>query len=96
MSQQSQERPNFITRVLCVLWPSFLMAGVLEMLVFSMVDPDGLRLFGGAPVDLSPTAVYSLAFFVFWILVSTASALTQLLATTPDGPEPGIVVSHRR
>ena len=33
--------------------PSFLMAGVLEMLVFAVVDPATCSWFGGAPVDLS-------------------------------------------
>jgi hypothetical protein len=74
---------SFTVRVMCILWPSFLMAGVLEMLVFSLVDPGQLQWFGGAPVDLSPSAVYTLAFFAFWGVISTASALTQLLATMP-------------
>lgn len=74
---------NFTVRVLCVLWPSFLMAGVLEMLVFSVVDPGGLQWFGGAPIELSSSAIYTLAFFVFWAVISTAGALTQMLVTTP-------------
>lgn len=77
------ERPSFAVRVLCVLWPSFLMAGVLETLVFAVVDPHGLQWFGGNPVEWSPTAVYTVAFFVFWLVISTAGALTQLLVTTP-------------
>jgi hypothetical protein len=74
---------SFTVRALCILWPSFLMAGVLEMLVFSMVDPGSLQWFGGAPVEWSASAVYTLAFFVFWAAISTAGALTQMLVTTP-------------
>ena len=63
-------------------WPSFLMAGVLEILVFSLVDPSQLHWFGGAPVELSATAVYSLAFFAFWCAIAIAGVLSQLLSET--------------
>lgn len=48
-----------------VIWPAFLMAGLMEVLVFAMVDPQDLHWFG-QPVALSAQAVYTLAFFVFW------------------------------
>ncbi len=63
-----------------VAWPAFLMAGVMEMLVFSLVDPAQLHWFGGAPIGLSPTAIYSLAFFAFWVVIALASMISQLLA----------------
>ena len=81
----------FKMRAMAVLWPAFLMAGVLEMLVFSVVDPDNLHWFGGAPVELSLTAVYSLAFFVFWTVITTAGALTQLLEMSADEVNQGPV-----
>jgi len=75
--------------VLWVFWPSFLMAGVIEMLVFSMADPRELHGLGSDLMDLSPTAIYTLAFFCFWLVVATASALTLLLAAPePDGSNP--------
>ena len=78
---------------MAILWPSFLMAGVLETLVFAMVDPANLRWFGGAQVALSASAVYSLAFFVFWLVMAIAGGLTQLLALSADelnrGPPAG-------
>ncbi len=37
------------------LWPAFLVAGVIEMLVFAMVDPKHLHWFG-QPVTLSRQA----------------------------------------
>lgn len=64
---------------MAVLWPSFLMAGVLEMVVFAFVDPTQLQLFGGELLDWSPTAVYTVAFFLFWGLIAVSSALTGLL-----------------
>jgi len=69
-------------RALQILWPAFLMAGVLEVLVFAVVDPGDLRWFGAAPVELSPRAIYTLAFGVFWLVIATAGALTQLLVLT--------------
>jgi hypothetical protein len=71
-------------RAMVVLWPAFLMAGVLEMLVFALVDPGTLRWFGQAPVDLSPSAVYTLAFFVFWGAITLAGLLMLLLERSPD------------
>jgi len=65
---------------LIVGWPAFLVAGVLEMVVFAMVDPGDLHTFGGGRIDLSPQAVYTLAFLVFWAATSVAGALTLLLA----------------
>jgi hypothetical protein len=66
-------------RSMAVLWPSFLMAGVLEMIVFSVVDPARLQLPGGIALGWSPTAVYTAAFFVFWGVIAAAGALTELL-----------------
>lgn len=66
--------------LMAVVWPAFLMAGVLEMIVFSFVDPSQLHGFGGAPLALGRTAVYSLAFFVFWVVIATAAALSHRLA----------------
>lgn len=71
-------------RTMTILWPSFLMAGVLEGMVFSMVDPSELRWLGHAPLAASPQAVYTLSFLAFWALISTSGALTALLWTDPD------------
>jgi hypothetical protein len=71
-------------RVMAVLWPAFLMAGVLETLVFALVDPSSLHGFGGAPVEWSNSGVYTLAFFVFWGVIAAAGTLTQLLALSAD------------
>ena len=66
-------------RAMAILWPSFLMAGVLEVLVFALVDPGNLHWFGGEQVQLSSSAVYTLAFFVFWGVIAVAGALSRLL-----------------
>lgn len=69
-------------RFMWIAWPAFLLAGVIEMLVFAMVDPQNLHWFG-QPLALSREAVYTLAFFVFWILTMASSALTTLLSMSP-------------
>ncbi len=71
-------------RALQILWPSFLVAGVLEMLVFSAVDPGDLHWFGGAPIDASAQAVYTVVFLLFWGAIETAGALSALLSTESD------------
>ena len=69
-------------RLMWIAWPAFLMAGVLEMLVFAMVDPQDLHWFG-QPLVLSRQGVYTLAFFVFWAITMATSALTTLLSMSP-------------
>ena len=71
-------------RTMMILWPSFLMAGVLEGAVFSVVDPAELRWLGQVPIETSPMAVYSLSFLLFWGVISTSGALTTLLCIDPD------------
>lgn len=73
-------------RVVWVLWPAFLMAGMIEAVVFSAIDPLDLQFV--ANLQWSRNAVYSLAFLAIWAAVSVSSALTLLLAT-PDQPEAG-------
>jgi hypothetical protein len=70
-----------------VLWPAFLMAGVMEALVFAVVDPADLRWFGGANFDWPLPATYTLSFLIFWGVIAAACAITALLTTEPDdGP----------
>ncbi len=82
-------------RTMTILWPSFLMAGVLEGAVFSVVDPSDLRWLGHVPLDASPQAVYTLSFLAFWAVISTAGALTTLLWIDPDAIEPPTSPSPR-
>jgi hypothetical protein len=73
-------------RILVVLWPAFLMAGVMETLVFAVVDPADLRWFGGAQIGWSALAIYTVSFLIFWAVFSVAGALTTLLALPSPGP----------
>lgn len=86
MSQSAFDTPSpsvLSQRMMWIAWPSFLMAGVLEVLVFAMVDPQDLHWFGQA-VSLSREGVYTLAFFVFWLVTMLSSGLTTLLTLSPS------------
>lgn len=76
--------PGLTTRALIVLWPAFLAAGVLEMVVFALVDPQQLHGLGIDAATWPRGAVYSIAFLVFWLAVAAASAVSLWLATPPD------------
>lgn len=67
-----------IRRLMWIAWPAFLIAGVIEMLLFAVLDPQNLQWFG-QPLQLSREAIYTLAFFVIWVLTMISSALTVLL-----------------
>jgi hypothetical protein len=69
-----------------VLWPAFLMAGVLEMLVFAVVDPESLQDSTGEALPLSRSAAYSVAFLVFWAAIATSAAITRRLDTPGRAP----------
>ena len=71
-----------LQKLMWIAWPAFLVAGLLEMLVFAMVDPQDLHWFG-QPLELSRQGIYTLAFFVFWGVTMLSSALTTLLAMSP-------------
>ena len=71
---------RFGSTAMAVAWPSFLMAGVLEMLVFSVVDPGQLHWFGGAAIESGATTIYSVAFIVFWVVIAAAGLMSHLLA----------------
>jgi hypothetical protein len=44
-------------RMMWIAWPAFLVAGMLEMLVFAMVDPQDLHWFG-QPLEMSRQGIY--------------------------------------
>lgn len=69
-------------RLMWIAWPAFLMAGAIEMLVFTVADPEDLQWFGH-PLAFSREAVYTLSFFLFWILTMASGALTTLLSISP-------------
>ena len=64
-------------RLMWILWPSFLFAGIGTVLFFVLLDPVDLRFVG--PLELSRKAGYSIGFLFFWTLAAGSSALTCFL-----------------
>ena len=83
--QAGGEPRPFRERALLILWPAFVMAGVLDALVFVVVDPASLHWFSAEPLQWSRSAVYSVTFLIFWGVIATSAAMTHLL----EGPGPG-------
>ena len=76
--------PSRVMRfAMAVAWSAFLAAGVLEALVFAVVDPAELRWFGGAPIELSAQAIYTLSFLIFWGVIALGASLALLLVSLP-------------
>ena len=69
-------------RLMWILWPGFVAAIPAVGVIFSVVDPAELRLFG-ASFEGNRLAAYTLGFFFFWALGSACSALTVLLQRSP-------------
>ncbi len=70
-----------IQKVIAVLWPSFLAAGVETIVFFTIFDP--LNVF----IDYNVTrlAAYSIGFFLFWAFAIVPCILT-LFYTKPCKP----------
>ncbi len=74
MTQDGKEIP-VIQKVIAVLWPSFLTAGVATILFFAYFDPQLLMQVSGYG-EISRMAGYTIGFFLFWILTSITCVLT--------------------
>ena len=61
-----------------ILWPSFIVGGIGEVVCFTVFDPRELYLFGEA-TSLSRMAVYSIGFFLCWAFAAASSSLTVFL-----------------
>jgi len=60
-----------IQRVVAILWPSFIMAGIATILFTTAFDPAVIF----ADYDISRLGLYTICFFLFWVFgAATASA----------------------
>jgi hypothetical protein len=69
-------------KLMWVAWPAFLSACVLELFVFAMVDPHDVHWFG-QPLVLSRQGVYTVSFFLFWVISAVSNTVTALLGMPP-------------
>jgi len=65
-------------RWIWILWPSFIVGGIAEVIFFTVFDPMELTVFG-EPAGTSRLAVYSVGFLLFWAFAAASSALTCFL-----------------
>ena len=64
-----------------ILWPSFIVGGIGEVIFFTVFNPTELYLFGEVS-HLSRMAVYSVGFFLCWAFAAASSAFTVFLSST--------------
>ena len=69
-------------RAIWILWPSFVIAGIAEVVFFVLFDPIELELLGEV-LGVSRLAAYSVGFLLFWIFAAASSAFTSLLQGAP-------------
>ncbi len=70
-------------KLIQVLWPSFLVAGIVEIIFFTVVNPQELYLLGQA-VHFSAIATYSIGFFGFWLVCAASSLATLFFQQTSE------------
>ncbi|HEB59941.1 MAG TPA: hypothetical protein ENJ01_12015 [Gammaproteobacteria bacterium] len=74
MSTKQDEIPK-IQRVIAILWPSFLTAGLATILFFTAFDPVDMMVNAGYG-EINRLGGYTIGFFLFWITTSLSCALT--------------------
>jgi len=64
------------TKMIVILWLSFVMAGIATGVFFSAIDPDALRSCVTFP-EVSRMGAYTIGFLLFWLLAAVSSLLTS-------------------
>jgi hypothetical protein len=67
--------------LMLIMWPSFLMAGVASGVVFALIDPLDVAIFGY--ITPKREVMYAMAFFFFWFIASMSSLLSLYLMPRP-------------
>ena len=63
--------------LMVILWPSFLMAGVASAVVFALIDPLDVAIFGYFRPNRD--VLYAAGFFFFWLIAALSSLLTLFI-----------------
>lgn len=64
-----------------ILWPSFLMASFASAVVFALIDPLDIVIFGYIRPERA--FFYAVGFFFFWLIAGLSSVLT-LFVRSPE------------
>jgi hypothetical protein len=83
MSSLEVNTANNVKRWVLIVWPAFVAACLLEVLVFSMIDPGELH-WPGFLAQPSRQGIYTVAFFCFWLISMVGSGLAWWLACPDD------------
>jgi hypothetical protein len=67
-----------IQRIIAVMWPSFITAGIATILFFTAFDPSVVFV----DYDISRVGAYSIGFFLFW-LFGAVTAITTCFFLRP-------------
>ncbi len=70
-------------RLIHILWPSFLVAGVADIVFTSLFDPLELMYRGDHLIE-HRLAAYTVGFFIFWLLCIASSMLTCYFQRSAD------------
>ena len=68
-------------KCIAVLWPSFMVAVVATGAFFSAFDPRDLLPFD-IDLDISPLGIYTIGFFIFWLITAVSGLGTLYFAIT--------------
>ena len=71
-----------------ILWPSFLVAGMGEGLIFTVVNPEEIIFLRDHP-GITDEGIYTIGFFMSWTFCAVSSALTAYIL-------PGIEASNSK
>ena len=63
--------------LMLILWTSFLMAGVASAVVFALIDPLDVVIFGY--FRPARDVLYAVGFFFFWLITALSSWLTFVM-----------------
>ncbi len=82
MTNLDLEKSRNLRRWVLIIWPAFLAACLLEAVVFSAIDPSEVR-WPSLSVQPSLQAVYTAAFFSFWLITMACSSVVLWLSKAP-------------
>lgn len=70
-------------RLIHILWPSFLVAGVADIVLATLFDPLEI-LYRGEPLIEQRITAYTVGFFGLWLLAIASSAMTCYFQRSAD------------
>lgn len=79
MGNPESNEPRKLRRWALIVWPAFLAACLLQALVFAVIDPAEIQ-WPGQFLQPTRQGVYTITFFLFWLINMVCSGLALWLA----------------